>query len=87
LIHKSLDAVINNQKRCKNSLFFWFYTNYLYLYFESGQGKDLDQRIYMTVNSQKEVRERYLVPMDILLKTPQEYNDPQKKFFESKIIV
>ena len=51
------------------------------------EGKDLDQRIYMTINAQKEVRERYLVPMDILLKTPQEYNDPQKKFFESKIVV
>ena len=54
---------------------------------EAFEGKDLDQRIYMTVKAQNEVRERYLVPMDILLKTPQEYNDPQKKFFESKIVV
>ena len=54
---------------------------------EAFEGKDDDQRIYMTMKSEMEVRERYLVPMDILLKTPQEYNDPQKKMFESKIIV
>jgi len=54
---------------------------------EAFEGKDDDQRIYMTMNAEKEVIKRYLVPMDILLKTPQEYNNPQKKFFESKIIV
>ena len=54
---------------------------------EAFEGKDLDQRIYMTVNAEDEVRKRYVVPMDILLKTPQEYNDPQKKFFESKIVM
>ena len=54
---------------------------------ETFEGKDLDQRIYMTVKAEKEVRKCYPVPMDILLKTPQEYNNPQKKFFESKIVV
>ena len=54
---------------------------------ETFEGKDDDQRIYMTMNAEKEVMKRYLVPMDILVKTPKEYNNPNKKFFESKIIV
>ena len=54
---------------------------------EAFEGKDINQRIYMTINAQKEVIKRYLVPMDILLKTPEEYNNPNKKFFESKIVV
>ena len=54
---------------------------------EAFEGKDLNQRIYMTMNAEDEVRDSYHVPMDILLKTPQEYNNPQKKFFESKIVV
>ena len=54
---------------------------------EAFEGKDFDQRIYMTVNAEDEVRKRYVVPMDILMKTPQEYNHPKMKFFESKIVV
>ena len=54
---------------------------------EAFEGKDDDQRIYMTMKSEDEVRQRYQVPMDILLKTPQEYHNPQIKFFESKIVV
>ena len=54
---------------------------------EAFEEKDYDQRIYMTIEPQKEVMKRFLVPMDILLKTPQEYNNPQKKMFESKIVV
>ena len=54
---------------------------------EAFEGKDYDQRIYMTINAQKEVRKKYIAPMDILLKTPEEYNNPQKKFFDSKIVV
>jgi len=49
------------------------------------EGKDLHQRIRMTLNAEKDVMKRYVVPMDILLKTPQEYNS--QKYFESKIIV
>jgi predicted nucleotidyltransferase len=52
---------------------------------ESFEGKDDDQRIYMTIRAEGEVRKRYVVPMDILLKTPQEYRT--QKYFESKIIV
>ena len=49
------------------------------------EGISYDQRIYMIMKAEKEVRKRYVVPMDILLKTPQEYDS--QKYFESKIIV
>jgi len=52
---------------------------------EAFEGKDLNQRIYMTLDAEKEVVKRYVAPMDILLKTPQEYQN--QKYFESKIIV
>jgi len=52
---------------------------------EAFEGRDDDQRIYMTMKAEDEVRKRYVVPMDILLKTPQEYENHQH--FESKIIV
>ena len=52
---------------------------------EAFEGKDDDQRIFMTINAENEVRKRYIVPMDILLKTPEEYEN--QFFFESKIIV
>jgi antitoxin component HigA of HigAB toxin-antitoxin module len=52
---------------------------------EAFEGKDLNQRIYMTLNAEKEVYKRYVVPMDILLKTPQKYRS--QKYFESKIII
>ena len=52
---------------------------------EAFEGRDLSERIYMTIKAEDEVRKRYLVPMDILTKTPQEYENNQ--FFESEIIV
>ena len=52
---------------------------------ETFEGKNLDQRIYMTMDAEKDVMKRFLVPMDILLKTPEEYDS--QKYFESKIIV
>ena len=52
---------------------------------EAFEGIDDDQRIYMTMKAEDEVRKRYIVPMDILLKTPKEYH--HQKYFESKIIV
>jgi predicted nucleotidyltransferase len=52
---------------------------------ESFEGKDLLERIDMILEAESEVRERYVVPMDILLKTPNEYKT--QKYFESKIIV
>jgi len=51
------------------------------------EGRNLNERIKMTLNAEWEVRKKYVVPMDILLKTPQEYHHPKMKFIESKIIV
>ena len=52
---------------------------------EKFEGKNLDERITMTMNAEDEVMDKYIVPMDVLLKTPQEYHN--HKYFESKIIV
>jgi len=52
---------------------------------KSFEGKDISERVYMILDAESKVRERYVVPMDILLKTPQEYRS--QKNFESKIIV
>jgi predicted nucleotidyltransferase len=52
---------------------------------EAFEGRDDDQRIHMTIKAEDEVRKRYVVPMDILLKTPKEYQS--QKYIESKIIV
>ena len=51
---------------------------------ESFEGKDLFERFKMTLNAEKKVRKRYVVPMDILTKTPEEY---EKTCLESKIII
>jgi predicted nucleotidyltransferase len=52
---------------------------------DSFEGRDISERINMTLNAQREIRKQYVVPMDILLKTPHEYDN--QKYFESKIIV
>jgi len=49
------------------------------------EGKNLFERVNMTAKAEIDVNRRYVVPMDILLKTPQEYHN--QKYFESKIIV
>ena len=49
------------------------------------KGKNLFERIDMTAQAQIDVQRRHVVPMDILLKTPQEYH--HQKYFESRIIV
>jgi len=51
------------------------------------EGRNHNERIKMTLNAELEVRKQYVVPMDILLKTPQEYLNPKMKFVESKIMV
>ena len=51
---------------------------------EAFKGKDDDQRIFMTIKAEDEVRKRNVVPMDILTKTPEEY---EKTCLESKIII
>ena len=52
---------------------------------EAFEGIDLSERINMTLKAEYEVRKQYVVPMDILLKTPEEYH--HHNYFESKIIV
>ena len=54
---------------------------------EKFEDRNFDERFKMTRLAEREVRKKYIVPMDILMKTPQEYNDPQRKMFESKIII
>ena len=54
---------------------------------EKFEGQNFNERFNMTKYAEREVMKKYHVPMDILMKSPQEYNDPNLKFFESKIIV
>ena len=54
---------------------------------ETFEGRDINERIKMISNAELEVRKQYVVPMDILLKTPQEYNNPKMKYFESEIVL
>ena len=50
-------------------------------------GKNLFERIDMTLKAEKDVRKQYVVPMDILLKTPKEYEYSKRTYFDSEIIV
>jgi predicted nucleotidyltransferase len=51
------------------------------------EGKNLFERIDMTLKAETDVRSRYIVPMDIILKTPQEYAYSRKSYFDSEIII
>ena len=51
------------------------------------EGKGLLERLSLTMRAEEEVRVKYRVPMDVLKKSPEEYNDHNRKMFESKIIV
>ena len=51
------------------------------------ENKNLFERVDMTVKAQIDLKRKYIVPMDILLKTPQEYTYSKKSFFDSKIII
>ena len=53
----------------------------------SFEGKNLFERIDMTAKAQIDVQRKYVAPMDILLKTPQEYNYSKEAYFNSEIIV
>jgi predicted nucleotidyltransferase len=53
----------------------------------SFEGKNLFERIDMTAKAQIDVQRKYIAPMDILLKTPQEYNFSKKTYFNSEIII
>ena len=54
---------------------------------EKFEGKGLLERLDLTMRAEEEVRVKYRVPMDVLKKSPQEYNDHNRKMFESKIII
>jgi len=49
------------------------------------ENKDIFERIDMTSKAQLEVQRKYVIPIDILLKTPQEYQN--QSYFESKIVL
>jgi len=51
------------------------------------EGKNLLERVDMTAKAQIDVKRKYVVPMDILLKTPKEYDYSKKTYFDSEIIV
>jgi predicted nucleotidyltransferase len=50
------------------------------------EGKDVFERVNMTVKPEIEVRRKYNVPMDILTMSPVEYEYSQTAFFKSKIV-
>ena len=51
------------------------------------EGNNLFERVNMTLTAESDVRSRYIVPMDILLKTPQEYAYSKEAYFDSEIII
>jgi predicted nucleotidyltransferase len=51
------------------------------------EGKNLFERIDMTIKAQIDVERKFVVPMDVLLKTPQEYDYSKEAYFDSKIII
>jgi len=53
----------------------------------SFEGKNLFERINMTLQAESDVRNRYIVPMDILLKTPEEYAYSKEAYYNSEIVV
>ena len=53
---------------------------------DSFEGKNLFERINMTLQAESDVRSHYIVPMDILLKTQKEYEYSKKTYFDSEII-
>jgi len=51
------------------------------------EGKNLFERINMILRAESDVRKHYIVPMDILLKTSQEYTYSKEAYFDSEIII
>jgi len=54
---------------------------------DSFEGKNLFERIDMTAQAKLDVARKYVVPIDILLKTPKEYDYSKNTFFNSEIIM
>jgi predicted nucleotidyltransferase len=53
---------------------------------KSFEGKNMFERVKMTIKPELEARRKFVVPMDILLKTPEEYERTQATF-NAKIII
>ncbi|MDR3286435.1 MAG: nucleotidyltransferase domain-containing protein [Prevotellaceae bacterium] len=51
------------------------------------ENKDIFERINMTLKAQLDVQRKYVVPMDILLKTPEEYEYSKSTYFDSTIVL
>jgi len=51
------------------------------------EGKNILDRIKLTSKAENEVMKKHVVPIDILLKTPEEYDYSQQNFFNSKIMI
>ena len=50
------------------------------------EDKDIFERINMTQKAELEVRRKFIVPMDILLKTPEEYEYSKSAYFNSAFV-
>jgi predicted nucleotidyltransferase len=51
------------------------------------ENKDIFERINMTLKAQLDVQRKFIVPMDILLKTPEEYEYSKSTYFVSAFVV
>ena len=41
----------------------------------------------MTLKAETDIRNRYIIPLDIMLKTTEEYEYSKKSFFDSELII
>jgi predicted nucleotidyltransferase len=92
-MHKALEKY--GVKDCHIALFGSFFNgNYhnesdidMVIISDSFEGRNIFERVDMTLKAESDVRSRYVVPMDILLKTPEEYDFSKQTYFDSEIIV
>ena len=54
---------------------------------KSFENKDIFERINMTLKAQIDVQRKYIIPMDILLKTPEEYEYSKSAYYNSEFIL
>ena len=50
------------------------------------ENKNIFERINMTLKAQLDVQRKYIIPMDILLKTPEEYECSKSAYFNSEFV-
>ena len=53
----------------------------------SFEDKNQFERIDMTIKAETDLRKRFFIPMNILLKTPDEYEKSTNQYFDCKVIV